>query len=117
MPRFKISWTSTMDCLDVNVLINAFRRDAPRHEEFAEFIRSLLDADQPFAVPAVVFNGFFRIVTHPKIFKHPSKFSDARIFGSQLHEAAHCLTVVPGANHWSIFLDVCERGQARGSLV
>jgi len=106
-----------MDCLDVNVLINSFRRDAARHHEFAEFVRSLVDGDQPFVIPDVVFSGFFRIVTHPKIFKYPSEFSDARTFANQLHDLAHCLTAVPGANHWRIFLELCERGRARGSLI
>ncbi len=106
-----------MDFLDVNVLVNAFRRDAPRHKEFAEFVASLADGDQPFAIPAVVFSSFFRIVTHAKIFNRPSEFNDARTFAEQLHDASQCLTIVPGPNHWPIFLDLCARGHARGPMM
>jgi toxin-antitoxin system PIN domain toxin len=106
-----------MDFLDVNVLVNAFRRDAQRHKEFAAFVTAMVDGDQPFAIPAVVFSSFFRIVTHPKIFKHPSEFKDARVFAEQLHDSAQCLIVVPGPKHWPIFLDLCERGRARGAMV
>ena len=106
-----------MDFLDVNVLINAFRRDAPRHREFADYVTSLGDGDRPFAIPAVVFSSFFRVVTHAKIFNRPSEFNDARLFAEQLHDAPRCLTVVPGPNHWAIFLDLCVRGRARGSMM
>ena len=106
-----------MDLLDVNVLVNAHRRDAPRHRDFLDFVQSLVDGDQPFAIPAVVFSGFFRVVTHPRIFNAPSKFSDALVFAEQLHSQAHCVTVAPGAGHWSIFIEMCQKGTARGSLV
>ena len=106
-----------MDLLDVNVLVNAYRRDATRHVEFLRFVQSLVDGNQPYAIPSVVFSGFFRITTHPRIFSPPSQFSDALTFAEQLRAPAHCLTVVPGANHWSIFVGLCEQGGARGSLI
>ena len=106
-----------MDLLDVNVLVNAHRRDAPRHGEFVRFVQSLVDGDQPFAIPVVVFSGFLRVVTHPRIFNPPSKFGDALIFVEQLRLQAHCIPVVPGAAHWGIFVDICQKGAARGSLV
>ncbi|HVT26562.1 MAG TPA: hypothetical protein VHE81_00955, partial [Lacipirellulaceae bacterium] len=43
--------------------------------------------------------------------------SDARIFADQLHDAPHCLNAVPGAHHWRIFLDLCNRGRARGAMM
>jgi toxin-antitoxin system PIN domain toxin len=106
-----------MDVLDVNVLVSAFRRDAPRHKAFLEFVRTLVEGDQPFAVPAVVFSGFFRIVTHPRIFNPPSTFSDALVFAEQIVSQSHCIRAVPGSRHWDIFIDLGHRGAARGSLV
>ncbi len=106
-----------MDLLDVNVLVNAYRRDAPRHGEFLSFIQSLVDGDQPFAIPAVVFSGFFRIVTHPRIFNPPSKFNDALVFAEQLHERPNCIVVVPGDGHWRFFVELCKKGAASGSLI
>jgi toxin-antitoxin system PIN domain toxin len=106
-----------MDLLDVNILVNAFRRDAPRHSEFLQYIQSLVDGSQPFAIPSVVFSGFFRIVTHPRIFNRPSTFKDALAFAEQLRAPTQCLTVEPGTTHWKIFADLCERGAARGGLI
>jgi toxin-antitoxin system PIN domain toxin len=106
-----------MELLDVNVLVNAYRRDAPRHKAFLQYLQSLVNGLQPFAVPSIVFSGFFRIVTHPRIFDPPSRFDDALIFAEQLRSQAHCLMAVPGARHWGIFVELCQKGTARGSLV
>ncbi len=106
-----------MDLLDVNVLVNAYRRDAPRHREFFQYVESLLAGPEPFAVPAVVFSGFFRVVSHPRIFNPPSKFSDALVFAEQLRGQPHCLAVTPGERHWAIFIDLCKQGAAAGSLI
>ena len=57
-----------MDLLDVNALVNAYRRDAPDHPAFRRYVQALCGDAQPFAVPSVVFSGFLRIVTHPRIF-------------------------------------------------
>jgi toxin-antitoxin system PIN domain toxin len=106
-----------MDLLDVNVLVNAFRRDAPRHVEFLSFVQTLVEGNHPYAIPSVVFSGFFRITTHPKIFTRPDKFADALTFADQLRLQRHCLTVVAGERHWEIFTDLCRKGNARGALV
>jgi len=106
-----------MDLLDVNVLVNAYRRDAPRHRQFAKFIQSLANGVEPFAIPPVVFSGFFRIVTHPRVFSPPSKFGDALKFTEQLRGLPHCLTPVPDVRHWSIFTQLCQRGGGRGNLI
>jgi toxin-antitoxin system PIN domain toxin len=106
-----------MDLLDVNVLVNAFRRDSPRHGEFLTYVRSLVEDNLPYAIPSAVFSGFFRIATHPRVFNPPSKFKDAVTFAEQLRSQSHCLTVVPGPNHWSIFVKLCEKGAARGGLI
>ncbi|MFO0791031.1 MAG: type II toxin-antitoxin system VapC family toxin [Pirellulales bacterium] len=106
-----------MDLLDVNVLVNAYRRDAPRHREFKDYLQSLVDGDEPFAIPAVVFSGFFGIVTHSRIFTPPSTFSDALLFAQQLKDQLHCLVLVPGESHWDVFTNLCVKGAARGGLV
>ncbi|HJQ79385.1 MAG TPA: type II toxin-antitoxin system VapC family toxin [Lacipirellulaceae bacterium] len=106
-----------MDLLDVNVLVNAFRRDAPRHAEFLAYVRSLVENNLPYAIPSTVFSGFFRIITHPSIFNPPSKFVDALTFAEQVRSPSHCLTIVPGSTHWGIFVELCTKGGARGGLI
>lgn len=106
-----------MDLLDVNVLVNAYRRDAPRHRDYRAYVESLVNGQQAFAVPSIAFSGFFRIVTHPRIFSPPSTFDDALIFAQQLRSLPHCITVEPGPRHWEVFVDLCKKGIARGNLV
>jgi toxin-antitoxin system PIN domain toxin len=106
-----------MDLLDVNVLVNAYRRDAPSHPGFAEFVQSLVSNSQPFAVPSLSFTGLIRIVTHPRIFNPPSPIDDVLKFVEQLRSQSHCLMVIPGDRHWGIFIELCHMGNARGSLV
>jgi uncharacterized protein len=106
-----------MDLLDVNILVNAFRRDAPDHTPTARYLQQACSSAQPFAIPSVVFSGFFRVATHPRIFSPPSKFSDAQIFAEQLRSQSNCLAVESGSRHWDIFLQLCQTGNARGNLV
>ena len=106
-----------MDCLDVNVLIYAYCTAAPQHKDYATFVQSLINSGRSFAVPAVAYSGFFRVVTNPRAFTPPSPFDDALIFAEQLHSLPHCLTVVPGPRHWDIFVRLCQRGNARGNLI
>jgi toxin-antitoxin system PIN domain toxin len=106
-----------MDFLDVNVLVNAFRPDMARHQEFLQYVRTLVEGDQPYAISSVVFSGLLRIVTHPKIFKYPNKLKDARKFADQVRAPSHFLPAEPGPRHWEIFLDICARGKAKGPLI
>lgn len=106
-----------MDLLDVNILVNAFRRDAPDHKPTYDFLQKACASTQPFAIPSVVFSGFFRVATHPRVFSPPSKFSDARIFADQLRSQPNCLTIDTGPRHWEIFLQLCQTGNARGNLI
>ena len=106
-----------MDLLDVNVLVNAYRRDAPQHAEFAKYVAALIAGAQPYAIPSVVLSGFFRIATHPRVFTPPSKFDDALIFAEQVRSQPHCVIATPGARHWEIFVRLCLSGDARGNLV
>ena len=55
-----------MQLPDVNVLIHAHRQDAAEHHRYAEWLRALVQADEPFAVAEVVLAGFLRIVTNAK---------------------------------------------------
>ena len=106
-----------MDLLDVNVLIHAYRTDAPRHSEYKEFLETLIDNVQTFAIPSIVFSGFFRIVTNRRAFKTPSPFSKALEFAERLHALPYCETIVPGTRHWQIFTQICQAGNAQGSAV
>ena len=56
-----------MQLPDVNVLIYAHRQDAPEHDRYAAWLRTLVEAPEPFAVAEIVLAGFLRIVTNPNL--------------------------------------------------
>lgn len=69
-----------MDLPDNNVLINAFRPDAPYHELAKNWLEKGLNNGQPLRLFPTVETGFLRVVTHPKIFEPPSPMAEACSF-------------------------------------
>jgi hypothetical protein len=102
---------------DVNVLVYAFRRDAPGHQQYANWLRELIDSDTAFALADLVLSGFLRIVTHPAIFNPPSPVDRAIAFVEQVRHRPHAVTVAPGPRHWGIFTALCRQTAATGNVV
>ena len=106
-----------MRCVDVNVLINAARRDAPDHHAWLEWLDSARVGSEPLGVPSLALSGMLRIVTHPRIFAEPSRLSDALDFAEALRTSPAVVEVTPGERHWEIFTDLCKSVGARGNVV
>ena len=104
-----------MQLPDVNVLIYAHRKDAPEHQRYAAWLRTLTASAAPFALSEVVLAGFLRIVTNPRIFDPPTPMEVAIAFCEGLVTRPRVVIVAPGRQHWSLFVDLC-RG-IRGPLV
>jgi toxin-antitoxin system PIN domain toxin len=102
---------------DVNVLVYAFRGDSPNHEPFRAWIDETVGSDRAFAVSELVLSGVVRILTHPRIYASPESTKEAVDWVSRLRSQPNCVVVVPGARHWGIFADLCERVEAKGNLV
>src|SRR5687768_8866442 len=60
--RCSISWTAAMLLVDVNVLVYAFRVDAPDHAAYRRWLESVIAGPSPFGLADVVLSGFLRIV-------------------------------------------------------
>lgn len=106
-----------MVLIDVNVLVYAFRRDAPNHLRYAEWLRELMDSNATFGMADLVLSGFVRIVTHPAIFDPPSTVERAIRFANQIRRHPRCVNMVPGPRHWDVFMTLCRETGARGNLV
>jgi toxin-antitoxin system PIN domain toxin len=102
---------------DVNVLVYAHRADAPGHAAYRTWLENEINSDAAFGLSDLVLSGFVRVVTHARVFKSPSKLSDALRFANQLREQPNCVTVSTGEHHWEIFLRLCAGGAAKGNLV
>jgi len=102
---------------DVNVLVHAYREDAPRHAPVRAWLDELVHSDRAFGLSDFVLSGFLRVVTHPRIFAPPTPLEQALEFAEALRSQPNCIVLAPGERHWSIFTRLCREGDARGNLV
>jgi hypothetical protein len=102
---------------DVNVLVGAFREDAPEHRPLAEWRNGLVNADAAFGVSDLVLAGFLRIVTHPRLFSPPTPLSRALAFTQAFRSARGAVPLVPGERHWAILTRLCREVSAQGNLI
>ena len=102
---------------DVNILVYAHREDSQLHKKSLAWLQSLINSDEAFAMSELVFSGFLRIVTHPKIFNPPSSLDDALTFIKQIRQQTNCIIVYPQERHWDIFTKLCMQADAKGNLV
>lgn len=106
-----------MVLLDVNVLVNAMRVDAPRHRAAKAFVDALRDAPEPFGTSDVVLSGVLRVLTHPRVFASPTPLDVAQRFVDVLRASPNFIPVAPGERHWGIFCELVRQTGAIGNLV
>ena len=102
---------------DVNVLINAFRKDVPQHGLCRAWLADVVLGDARFGLSARVLSAVVRIVTNPRVFKTPSSIEETFKFCGELLGQPHCQIVEPGERHWDIFRGLCIATDTRGARV
>lgn len=102
---------------DVNVLVAAYRDDAPEHKSCRPWLENVLGGDEAFAVSDLVLSGFLRIVTHPRVFIHPSPRDEALKFANVIRSQPQCIPVNPGPRHWEIFTRLYREAETLGNLI
>ena len=73
---------------DVNVLVYAYRRDAPDHRAYRRWLEEVLASDQAYGMADLVLSGFLRVVTHPRVFNPPSPLEPALRFARRTSKPA-----------------------------
>lgn len=106
-----------MTLADCNVLIHAFRTDAPAHGPCRRWLDATVRGDSRFGVSPQVLSAVIRIATHRRIFVNPSPLTEVVQFSERLLGVPHGDVIQPGAQHWAIFVRLCRDVDARGSLV
>lgn len=106
-----------MDLPDVNVLVDAFRRDSARHERARAYLESLANGHDRFALSTLVLSGFLRVATlriggSPTVDK-----SLALAFVEALLSSPVAVAIVPGSRHLRTFLDFVRLDSVRGNAV
>jgi uncharacterized protein len=92
---------------DVNVLIEAFRTDAPRHEACKGWLESVVADDTAYGISPQVLSSVVRIVTNKSIYSQPDPLQDILTFCNRILDQPNCHVILPGARHWEIFCDLC----------
>jgi toxin-antitoxin system PIN domain toxin len=102
---------------DVNVLIYAFRPDAPNHSICNPWLNGIVAGNSRFGMSPLALSAVTRTTTNPRSFPKPSKLSDAFAFADYLLALPHCQIVEPGERHWTIFKRLCIETDTRGPRV
>ena len=102
---------------DVNVLIAAFRTDAPEHSVCRPWLDALVRSDARFGISPLALAAVVRVTTNTRLPKIPSSITDAFGFCDDLPRQPHCQIVEPGERHWDIFKRLCVETNTRGPLV
>lgn len=94
---------------DVNVLVAASRSDHPHHAVARTWLEQAIgNAGQgtPLKLQPMVIASFLRLVTHPKVFIHPTPMSEALRFVDALLIATGVEQPTLGAE-WPAFRKLC----------
>jgi len=102
---------------DVNVLIYAFRRDAPQHVVCKPWLDKIIDGDAQFGLSPLALSALARIATNPRIFRDPSPIEEVFDYCDNLLAQPHCEIVQPGERHWAIFTRLCVETGTRGPRI
>lgn len=106
-----------MRCVDVNVLVNAHRPEAPHHDAYRDWLDAARSADEPLGLSDLVLSGFLRVVTHPRVFREPTPLPVALDVVTRLRATPNAVPLAPGERHWGIFTSLLTQSDARGNRV
>lgn len=102
---------------DVNVLIYAFRSDAPEHAICRSWLNGIIDSDARFGISPLTLAAVVRVTTNTHSYRMPSPIDEAFLFCNKLLNQPHCQVVEPGERHWDIFQRLCVDTNTRGPRV
>jgi toxin-antitoxin system PIN domain toxin len=102
---------------DVNILVYAHRQDEVWHQQYASWLKEVVDGPEPFALSVLVAVGFIRIVTNTRIFDDPTPLPLALAVIEQLANHPRCRLATPGAGHLDDVIRLCRVVGATGKLV
>lgn len=106
-----------MYLLDVNILVQAHREDADKHQSISAWLQSAMAEPAGVGVSELVLSGCLRIITHGKIFTRPTPVKTALEFVHDFRNRDEVTLISPGSAHWEIFYGLCKRMSLRGNQI
>lgn len=105
-----------MIAIDTNVLVYAHRAETPLHDAALERLRTLVEGDDPWALPVFCLGEFCRVVTHPRIFAPPTTLAVALDVLAQTLSSPSARLLSPGDRHPQLFERLSREANATGNL-
>jgi toxin-antitoxin system PIN domain toxin len=102
---------------DVNVLVSAFREDAPHHSRCKPWLEGAVNEQAAFGLATVILTAVIRVTTNRRIYEPPSTTAGAIDFCNALLARPNACRLEPGDRHWDIFTSLCQESNVRGGLV
>jgi toxin-antitoxin system PIN domain toxin len=102
---------------DVNVLIYAFRQDAPQHALCRPWLENVVEGNARFGMSLLALSAVIRVTTTPRTYKVPSTLEEGFRYSEYLLGQPNCQIVEPGERHWDIFQRLCLETDTRGPRV
>ena len=106
-----------MIALDTNILVYAWRQEAPHHVAARKLITRLAEGEEPWCIPWPCIYEYLRVVTHPRLFSPPMKLEEALKELDKLLSSPglHLLGETPG--HRIHLVETLMDGHTTGNLV
>ncbi len=92
-----------MNCIDVNVVVNAFLGDQPSNALAKETLVDLRSSPITCILFPVVASGFLRVVTNRRLVETSAPLDKAIEFLDSLLSDGLMTVLDPGANYWKTF--------------
>lgn len=102
---------------DINLLLYAYDSASPFHVRAADWWQSCLTGTEPVGLPHVAVFGFVRIVTNPRVFRHPMTPAEAAGHVRAWLEQPPVRVLDPGPDHVLLTLKLLEDIGTAGNLV
>lgn len=106
-----------MKLLDVNVLVNAYRRDAAGHDAAFEAVARARRGREPVVILTEVAVGFVRVVTRRGVFADPSTAPEAMAALDAWCSSPVMDVREAGRGRWAVFEGIMSRYSLSGGDV
>ncbi|MHB8630324.1 MAG: PIN domain-containing protein, partial [Candidatus Limnocylindria bacterium] len=68
---------------------------APRHAEYRDWLRGMVESESSYAMSDLVLSGFLRVVTNQRVFDPPMAIERALATAGALRSRPNCVPVSP----------------------
>ena len=106
-----------MRAVDTNILVYARRRETLQHAVAAELLHGLANGLERWVLPWPCIYEFLRVVTHPRVFYHPTPLSRAWEGILSLLASPSVRVVAEAANHPAVLGKLLQASGAIGNQI